>query len=40
MDIFIYRKAKPPELETLEEQPASVAEPLDETPIAAPETEA
>jgi hypothetical protein len=38
MEIYIYRKAKPPDLATLEEQPA--AEPLEETPIAAPETEA
>ena len=40
MEIYIYRKAKLFEPATLEEQPASVAEPLDETPIAAPETEA
>lgn len=40
MDIFIYRKAQPPEPATLDEQPAPSVEPADENPISPPEAEA
>lgn len=39
MEIFVYRKAKPPVPATLNEPPASSVEPLDENPNAPPEAE-
>ena len=39
MEIFIYRKAKPPEPVILDEQPIPQSEPLDEVPPALTETE-
>lgn len=40
MEIFVYRKAERPEPATVNEQPASFVEQLDEKPLAPPETEA
>ena len=39
MDIFIYRKAQPPEPVALEEQSTPSVEPLDENPVSPPESE-
>ena len=39
MEIFIYRKAKPPEPAVLDEQPTSATEPLDGTALTSPEDE-